>query len=379
MLVSASPFGDTPPGPPRLRQAAFASLAAALGWVAGSAFGIGAIGFPTRSMLAFLAVAWLPFVLLAQSAPWLARMLSATDTVSNGTRIQVGAVFGLAGFIVPLAAMLWVPGVRLEPVTRPPGRLVHAFAASALHGDMEVYLYRSGAPPLRLTDSPGADVDPAVSSDGETVVFASDRDGDWDLYVVSVIDPSSVRQVTDDPDADLEPVWSPSGSRIAFASDRTGDWEVWSIRAEGAGPRNLTNDPLHVDVSPHWSPDGASIAFARGTGGAESDVWLLPLDGGDTTNVTQGAAGWATGPVWSSDGTRLAFTAWGGGNGDVYTIAVDGADLRRLTDLPSDEWAGGWFDEDRHIWLISSAPDLGFNFAYFIPSSGGEMVLYQRG
>lgn len=360
-------------------RASFASLAAALGWVAGSAFGVRAIGFPTRSMVVFLAVAWLPLVLFAQSAAWLARLLSATDTVSNGTRVQVAAAFGVVGLIVPLAALQWVPGVRLESVTRPPGRLMHAFAASGLHGDMEVYLYRSDAPPLRLTYSPGADVDPALSSDLGTVVFASDRDGDWDLYVVSVIDPSSPRQLTDDPGTDQEPAWSPSGSRIAFASDRSGDWDVWSIRADGARPRNLTNDPLHVDVSPHWSPNGTSIAFARGTGGAESDVWLLPLDGGQATNVTHGAAGWATGPVWSSDGGRLAFTGWGRGNGDVYTIAVDGTDLRRLTDLPSDEWAGGWFDEDRHIWLVSSAPDFGFNFAYFIPSSGGEMVLYQRG
>jgi Tol biopolymer transport system component len=373
------PLSDTSPEPTRRLETSVASLAVALGWFAASAFGIATIGFPSRSMVAFLAVAWLPLALLGRGAPWLARLLSATDTVSNRTRAQAAAVFGVFGFIVPLAAMLWVPGVRLEPVTQPPGRLTHAFAASGLDGDMEVYLYRGGALPLRLTDSPGADMYPALSSNGETVVFASNRDGDWDLYVLSVMDPSSVRQVTNDPSADWDPVWSPSGSRIAFASDRSGDWDVWSIRADGARPRNLTNDPLHADVAPNWSPDGASIAFARGTGGAESDVCLLPLDGGDTTNVTQGAAGWATGPVWSSDGTRLAFTAWGGGNGDVYTIAVDGTDLRRLTDLPSDEWAGGWFDEDRHIWLISNAPDLGFNFAYFIPSSGGEMVLYQRG
>ena len=41
--------------------------------------------------------------------------------------------------------------------------------------------------------------------------------------------------------------------RIAFASDRDGNWEVYVMNADGSGQTNLTNNPAS-DSDPAWSP-----------------------------------------------------------------------------------------------------------------------------
>ena len=53
------------------------------------------------------------------------------------------------------------------------------------------------------------------------MAFTSNRDGDWDIYVMDA-DGSGVRQLVDSPGLDDKPQWSPDGSRIAFATTRTG-------------------------------------------------------------------------------------------------------------------------------------------------------------
>ena len=61
---------------------------------------------------------------------------------------------------------------------------------------------------------------------------------------------------------DLQPDWSPSGQELAFASDRTGQYEIWVVRSDGTGLRQVTSG-LGAKTWPAWSPDGRSIMFTQ--------------------------------------------------------------------------------------------------------------------
>ncbi|MFQ5874860.1 MAG: TolB family protein, partial [Dehalococcoidia bacterium] len=52
---------------------------------------------------------------------------------------------------------------------------------------------------------------------------------------------------------DSRPAWSPDGTKIAFTSDRDGNWEIYVMDADGSNPRNLTNLPIG-EYEPAWSP-----------------------------------------------------------------------------------------------------------------------------
>ncbi len=61
------------------------------------------------------------------------------------------------------------------------------------------------------------------------------------------------RNLTNNPALDSSPSWSPDGNRIAFYSERDGNYEIYVMNTDGTGQRNLTNNPAW-DSSLFWSP-----------------------------------------------------------------------------------------------------------------------------
>jgi Tol biopolymer transport system component len=89
---------------------------------------------------------------------------------------------------------------------------------------------------------------------------------------------------------DASPAWSPDGKWIAFASDRSGNWDIWVIAATGGTAVQVTHNPS-VETSPSWAGDGR-LVFMSSTGQNDSDVWLatdLPDWTTPVENVSWGA------------------------------------------------------------------------------------------
>jgi hypothetical protein len=96
-----------------------------------------------------------------------------------------------------------------------------------------------------LASTPNADnYAPRVSPDGAQVVFASNRDGQGELYVIGS-DGQGERRLTASPGDDGAATWSPDSSEIIFESNRDGDYDLYQMRL--ADPRTLTqltNSPV---------------------------------------------------------------------------------------------------------------------------------------
>ena len=71
-------------------------------------------------------------------------------------------------------------------------------------------------------------------------------------------DGSGVVQLTDNSAYDWGAAWSPDGRSIAFCSDRDGDWEIYVINADGDGVTRLTYNSAE-DTYPSWAPEAVGI------------------------------------------------------------------------------------------------------------------------
>jgi len=128
---------------------------------------------------------------------------------------------------------------------------------------------------------------PAWSPDGCCITYSISTDlgylktGAYSIYG-AVIDSGGSSQLTNDEATNYAPAWSPDGKRIAFQSNRDGNFDLYVMDKNGSNLTQLTNSP-DTEVSPAWSPDGKRIAFVADQGRVEN-IYVMDADG---TNIVQ--------------------------------------------------------------------------------------------
>src|SRR6185369_991284 len=107
---------------------------------------------------------------------------------------------------------------------------------------------------------------------------------------------SGVQRLTDNKARDVFPRYSPDGNWIAFSSNRDGNYDVFVIPASGGKPRQLTYHTAD-DTVVGWSPDGKKVLFsstrAKGAFPTVSTLFEIAVDGGteEAVPVDWGASG----------------------------------------------------------------------------------------
>ncbi|HSJ57424.1 MAG TPA: FHA domain-containing protein [Anaerolineae bacterium] len=123
---------------------------------------------------------------------------------------------------------------------------------------------------------------PAWSPVGNQIVYRGCLGGGSCGLIVANADGSNPHQITKHAN-DAAPRWSPNGGQITFHSDRDGNWEIYVINSDGSWLRRITIDPT-TQTMPVWSPDGLRIAFRSDKGG-QGGVWLTSGIGGPATKL----------------------------------------------------------------------------------------------
>ncbi|MHB8520485.1 MAG: DPP IV N-terminal domain-containing protein, partial [Limisphaerales bacterium] len=128
-----------------------------------------------------------------------------------------------------------------------------------------------------------------------------------DLWIANE-DGSDVRRLTDHKARDLYPRFSPDGRWIAFSSNRDGNYDVYVIPVEGGKPRRLTFHGAD-DWVVGWRPDGQRILFqsarANGIFPGVATLFEVSAEGGMEQPIETDWGSWAS---YSPDGSKLAFT-----------------------------------------------------------------------
>ena len=157
------------------------------------------------------------------------------------------------------------------------------------------------------------------SADGKTLAYCAERNGNYDVYSISVNGGKETR-LTATEGLDDGPDYSPDGKYIYFNSYRTGHMQIWRMKADGTDPEQLTFDDNSNWFAHPW-PDNKYIAYIAYTSdekqqhlfGKNVKLCLMDLKTkkiSDLTPVFYGGQGTINVPSWSKDSKQFAFVSY---------------------------------------------------------------------
>lgn len=198
----------------------------------------------------------------------------------------------------------------------------------------------------QITDTPEQERDIDFSPDGRSIVYASERDGLWQIYQASLVDKDDKlftyandfkeERLVNSSYTSFQPQYSPDGREVAFLQNRT---ELRVLNLKTKKVRTVMDGKFEYSYSDgdqwfEWSPDSRWLLSGYiGYGGWNNkDVALVNASGnGEIHNLTQsgytdGDAKWVLGGkamIWKSD--RAGYRSHGswGSEDDVYIMFFD--------------------------------------------------------
>ena len=173
----------------------------------------------------------------------------------------------------------------------------------------------------QITHTPQPERSPSFSKDGRTLVYASERDGYWNLYQATIerkedynfgyatlIDEKPLFEYKDGIERS-NPEYSPDGKEIAFIENRN-ILKVYNIESKEV--RQITDGTQHYgSLGYEWSPDGKWFVVTLITHMRDpySDVGIVKADGEQKIyNITESAY-FDDDPQWVLDGNAILYNS----------------------------------------------------------------------
>ena len=274
-----------------------------------------------------------------------------------------------------------------------------------------------------LTAEPGMETHPAISPNGQQLVYAQRPDSTVgrDLFIRAVDQGTPVR-ITTHPDDDHSAAWSPDGDRIVFVRthptgacslvvvpvpigpetvaarcqsstytrvswlddntvaigdrpDRQQAWRIRSVNLTSGVTRDLTAPPPETlgDSDPMVSPNGRYVAFRRSLLHGADDLYVKDLRSGRERALT--TDGWkAAGYVWSADSRHIFYSSNRGGEFGLWTVDTARREPPKRIGLGLGQITFSRMSIDRRNRLAVEVPRTRTNIAAVSPDGSLRMV-----
>ena len=286
-------------------------------------------------------------------------------------------------------------GSHVMPRFGGPSTPIGAGLAWGVHGERLVYTRRdsilvqpiTGGAPALVAIMPGSH-SVAWSPDGSKMAYVQGNFnfvqpevlgnvGPSRIWIVSV-DGGDPVQVTDHPSLNVSPVWMPDGRHLMFISNRGGPRDLYVVALDGAGQPRGPPVSVTAGLDPHSvsvSVDGSTAVYSQFT--FRRNLWevALPTSGSvslaEAVRVTSGNQ-IVESHALSSDGRWLVYDSNLEGNQDIYIVAADDGEPRRLTTDPADEFAPEFSPDGSEIAFHS--PRHGSRDLFLINADGTNEV-----
>jgi serine/threonine protein kinase len=168
----------------------------------------------------------------------------------------------------------------------------------------------------------------------------------------------------------LTPTPASNEPRLAFATGPEGAWQIMLADVTTGRIEPLSNQPANSGV-PAWSRDHTQLAFRSKSSGSWQ-VYTIGVNGGDLRQVTQ--VGNNTEANWSHEGAQLVYVSDRDGNKELYITDAVGRQHRRLTDNTVLDDDPNWSPDGQWIVFERKEGDC-FNLYVIRPDGSGERAL----
>ena len=255
-----------------------------------------------------------------------------------------------------MTPMDWSPDAKLIAVTlRRRDRTNQIGLVSVQDGSLRVLKSVDWRGPTGLFFSP----------DGRDLAYdlpAGDETDQRDVFVIAT-DGSREIPVVTHPATDIAMGWSPDGSHLVFASDRSGSNDLWILpfaQRKPAGQAEL----LKANIGNAWSMGvTAGGAIYMGVHAGDRDVEVAPIDVdtgqvGASVKPIQRFTGTNENPEWSPDGKSLAYVSGRGPDGHLVIAirSIETGETRELQTKPVLAWFVGlsWRPDGRSFTVLGT-------------------------
>jgi len=266
--------------------------------------------------------------------------------------------------------------VALAPSQSPDARFV-AFATNR-DGNFEIYIaqvdntgeavyferatFNTIAVNMDPMWSPGND---GGFDGGELIVYESARRGFWALYMLNVVTGEEVQLTDNSSYNSLNAFWHPDGDRFIFQTDRDGFWQIYELDLTQTGEdgfplQTRLTDGVGDYLDPVYNADGTQIAVRSNRDGINNVIYVMDADGSNLESISDGQSD-ATNAVWSPEENLLVYEAVRDADRDIFVYDFDTEQTRVLTNNDFLDYAPTWRCDTTNVIFASEtqgAPDV---------------------
>lgn len=244
------------------------------------------------------------------------------------------------------------PTFTLEP--RPTKELDDQIVFTCTRGNYNqiCIINRDGSGYAQITDMEASNYYPVFTPDGNSLLFASNRNGTFDLFLLT-FNQKEIIPITNNIGNVISPDYSPDGQQIVFANKiGNAPTAIWMVNANGINPRRIYTGARDI-AAVAWSPDGEKIAYAMSTGiPQEYEIYTMDVNGRNHLKVSQGLLGIGGSIDWSLDSRSLLIHAGPVGDKNIFKIDIETGNFIQLTNGGNN--AGASYSPDGNYIVFNS-------------------------
>jgi len=196
-------------------------------------------------------------------------------------------------FEVPTFSLGGPDGYAISPDSREVCYVVNTDVDQALSTNSNLYtISPDGGEATKITTTPGADVSPAYSPDGQWIAWRAQKTAGyeadrWRLFVMKRSE-GKARDLTDGLNLNIQSLtWAPDSTRLFFTVEDRGrqSIQMFVINSAGSARSIVSGNATYDDMQ--FTPDAKTIVFTQQSGSRPTEIYRVNSSDGQISALTK--------------------------------------------------------------------------------------------